>query len=462
MRFRNTLVAAAILLALGAFYYWHEIREAPARQEQEAAAKRFLPLAPDAEVRGVDVRNGAGEIRLEIQEGAGWRLRAPLEAAADEEQVRGLIEALRGLQVVRRPREIPDAAGCGLEPAAAAVTLRPRAGEAISMEIGGRVPVGDGFFARRTGSSEIVVVGGGAERAVSLALDTVRDRRAVRLDSWSVDRLRVERGGSGLALEREADGAWSLKSPIVFPADRETARQMVDDLCGLRAEAFVEGAPAAASLAPPAATVVLAASEGGREERIEIGGPVEGQPRRYLRRADGSVIEVGDAVMQQLDRGVNDFRRREVLGIDRWSVARVEISGAVRRVLEKSPEGGDWRLVDPGTRDLAYDEAAGLLEALYGLKADRFLADPPEPVRRALESPELSVRLESGAEGAVRKDVAVLAGPVDGAVFARVEGVADLFVLPGDALQTVRQAAERLTAAPAPAPAAGTSPAAAP
>jgi len=453
VKFRNTLIAAGVLALLAAYYAWHLHREVPARAAKEAAAARFLPMAPEAEIIAVEVHNGAGEIVLERRDPDGWRLVRPVEARADDDETRSVTEALRGLQVLRRPQGDPGAPAYGLVPPAASVTLKQKEGEPIGFEVGGKASLGDGYYARLAGASELLVVGNGAERALSLAAERLRDRRAVRLDAWGVERLRLERPTGTIALEREADGGWMIREPVTFVADREVVRELVDDVCGLRATGFADGTASGTVPAPPAATLVLGSSQGGVEERVEIGAAPGGQGPRYVKRADGSLIDIGDSALRHLDAPLDEFRRHQVVGLDRWNTHRIEVSGEATATLEKDPAGGEWKLAAPVARDIAFEDAAALLDALDAIKAESFLAAPSDAITAALGQARLRIRLDASpaTDGASARTVEVaFAGPLDGREYAQVAGVTDLFVLGAGSLEQLGAAVTKLTQAPAP------------
>lgn len=455
MRFRNTLIAAGLLALLAGYYAWYHQNRLPAKEAQEAAAARLLPLAPEAEIVAVEVRNGAGEVVLERKDPEGWRLTRPLDARADDNEVRTLTEALRGLQVLRRPQGDVGSPAYGLAPPAASVTLRSREGEPIAFEVGGKASLGVGYYARLAGATELLVVGNGAERALSLAADSLRDRRAVRLDSYGVDRLRLERPSGPIALQREADGSWMIREPIVFAADREVVRELIDDLCGLRATGFAAAAGVAPAFGEPAATIVLGSAQSSAEERVEIAPGVAGQAGRHLKRADGSVIEIADSGLRHLDAPLDEFRRRQVVGLDRWNTKRIEATGEQTATIARDPEGGDWKLTAPVSRDLAFEAAATLLDALDALKAQSFRAVPSDAIAAALRAPRLRLRIEAGpateGDGARTVEVA-FAGPLEGWSYAQVAGVSDLFVLGADSLDVLSAAIAKVTQPPPPSP----------
>ena len=76
MRWQTTAVLAALLLALGAFFYVYEVRWGPAR-EKAAARKGRLFAADTKDVTEVVIKRPEDTVRLK-REGDNWEMLEPL------------------------------------------------------------------------------------------------------------------------------------------------------------------------------------------------------------------------------------------------------------------------------------------------------------------------------------------------------------------------------------------------
>ena len=167
------------------------------------------------------------------------------------------------------------------------------------------------------------------------------------------------------------------------------------------------------------------------------------------------MIEIGDSALRHLDAPLDEFRRRQVVGLDRWNTRRIEVEGEFTASLEKDAAGGEWKLTAPGPRALTFEDAAALLDAIDAIRAESFLSAPSGAITAALGEPRLKMRIEASpaTDGASAKTVeAAFAGPLDGRAYARVTGVSDLFVLGANSIDLLGAAVTKLSQAPAPPP----------
>ncbi len=74
MRWQTTTVLAAILIALGAFYYVYEVRLGPEREKTEGRKGRVFAVEP-ADVTELEIKRTDSTVKLK-REGDGWQILA--------------------------------------------------------------------------------------------------------------------------------------------------------------------------------------------------------------------------------------------------------------------------------------------------------------------------------------------------------------------------------------------------
>jgi hypothetical protein len=185
VRWRNTLVAVLILVALIVFYYLYETRGGEARRLEAQRAGRALGLEDAAAIAVLEVVNEHGALRLEAAGEDGWRLTRPQEARAAEQQVLAVLGSLKRVRVLRRLRAADGAPeDSGLESPGARLTVVPADGRpARVLAVGNPTPLGVGYFARRDGEADVLVVGPGAVQALTLAADELLEPDVGPMDS---------------------------------------------------------------------------------------------------------------------------------------------------------------------------------------------------------------------------------------------------------------------------------------
>src|SRR5213594_334910 len=137
MRWQTTAVLAAILIALGAFYYVYEVRLGPEREKTEGRKGRvFATEAGD--VTAVEIKRTDSVVKLK-REGDGWQVLEPVKARGDrgpiDETVTSVVTARMDREIEANPKTLGD---FGLDRPAVEVTLRLKDGKQIGLAVGAK------------------------------------------------------------------------------------------------------------------------------------------------------------------------------------------------------------------------------------------------------------------------------------------------------------------------------------
>jgi hypothetical protein len=345
-----------------------------------------------------------------VREGGRWWLETPLRDPADDRRVEALLAALvrEPVQTVLTTSELlqrPDAlAEYGLE--SPRVTLRVQApNRMVQIQFGDRTAPGDQVFVQVVGEEELWVVSAEVLRLLPAQPADWRERRWVRVDSGSFDRLTVSNRLGWFALGRDPEGdRWRLEAPLRARVDPDRVQMLWQGLQGLEVLEFVADDPEADAevygFAPPVlalglwrGTSAVAQFEFGRS-------PTNHPDRVYARQAGrAAVVTVPAEPVGGWLAGYADFRDRRLL---RWEgqVSAVEFLGGENFAVHRLPVG--WRILP---WDLPADEALveGLLDWLRRLEVVEFVKDvviEPDLARYGLAPPTRQVVLRRAARGA--------------------------------------------------------------
>src|SRR2546422_11063754 len=101
MRWQTTAILAAILIAVGAFYYVYDVRMAPEREKEAARKGRLWTIEP-ADVNEVTIRRASDTLTLKRQ-GDRWQMLGPASARGDR---RPIADALTTILTANNDRDI--------------------------------------------------------------------------------------------------------------------------------------------------------------------------------------------------------------------------------------------------------------------------------------------------------------------------------------------------------------------
>ena len=395
MRWQTTAVLAAILIALGAFYYVYEVRLGPEREKTEGRKGRVFTVEP-ADVTEVEIKRPDSVVKLK-REGDGWQILEPVKARGD----RGPIdETVTSVVTARMDREIesaPTALGdFGLDKPAAEVTLRLKDGKQLGLVLGAKSPTGVWVYAREAGKPAVFVVGDSVLRDTTRPLADFRDKAVLAFDQKDVTALEIITRDDTIAVE-QADGRWKLTRPRALPADGDTLRDFLEKLRAARVKEFVAEAPR--SLEPfgldrPVKVSIHTGRDKDRATKTLLFGRGDaGKKGVYAMRAgESAVVVIPDETWAAVPKNVAVLRDKTVVEVERDKVTRLEIESP-KGAVTLAQENGRWKITAPEALPADQVEAGAVLFKLRELRAQAFLSEDAAGVPRYLAKPTVRVTI---------------------------------------------------------------------
>jgi len=392
MRNRNLIILALIVVALGAYIYFHE-RHLPTTEERRQQADALFPDLERDEVAGLEIRNTHGTFRI-AKRGDEWHLVEPIAYPADESSVSSLLGSLESLKAERTLAEGEvDPKSYGLDAPSITVKASTADGATSSLEVGDEAALGSNRAVRRNGEPSVILVSGWFVRDLDKPLDGWRSRDVVKIAADDVASLTVLAGSARIQLVRQAE-SWHLLEPLDDVADQDHVRNLIADLDALRVEEFLDDPPPASELGlePPAYTVTILRSSGGDPIKLEFGSSRDRDGRTQIasRRNAEDPFWVDNRAAIRLAKAPVRWRATKVAAFDTWEAERLTITAAGGSATLERKEGM-WTAPDGGEVD--YGAVQDRLATLAALEAVDFdLIEPATP-------PAGTVELELKAPG---------------------------------------------------------------
>ncbi|HXV37749.1 MAG TPA: DUF4340 domain-containing protein, partial [Myxococcota bacterium] len=378
---KTTAILFALAAALASFVYFYEIEGEQARLDAKAAEGRLFRDLEQGAIESIALRAAdAPEIRFERRD-AHWRIVSPLDAAADAFAVDGLAGAIAQLSsesVIEQPRALDV---YGIDAQGTQVRFQGGGSEKV-LRLGKTTPVGGNTYVAIDGDARVFTVVSYQLQPFRKKLDEFRDKQILSFDRAAVKTIRISSSEARLVLERGDDG-WRVASPVDDRADADSVEQLLSSLAYLRASGFVDDAidDAVTGLASPDLAIELEtpAQEGDAEPtiaRLAVGGVKEGGSERYARGSSGALYTISQSSLDDIERGVVDYRdlRLAELAVD--EARRVELGfhtegGETVAIRVERAEDG-WRSDAEPIDSSRLDE---LVRALASLRATDVVAE---------------------------------------------------------------------------------------
>jgi hypothetical protein len=400
MRWQTTAVLAAILIALGAFYYVYEVRMGPEREKTEGRKGRVFAVEP-ADVTELEIKRTDSTVKLK-REGDGWQILAPVNARGDrgpiDETVTSIVTARMDREIEADPKSLGD---FGLDRPAAEITLRLKDGKQAGLVLGAKSPTGVWVYAREAGKPAVFVVGDSVLRDTTRPIAEFRDKTVLAFNQPDVTGLEIDLRDDKIALE-QADGRWKLVRPRTLPADSDTVRDFLEKLRAARVKEFAADSPRSLEPFGLDKPVRLEIHTGRDKDRatktLLVGRPDAAKKGVYaMRPGESTVLLIPEETWTAVPKNVAVLRDKSVVGFDRDKVTRIEIESP-KGAVTLAKEGDRWRITAPQALAADQVEAGAVLFKLRDLRAQAFLTDDASGIPKYLAKPTVRVNvIEQGA-----------------------------------------------------------------
>lgn len=246
MNFRHTLVAAIILVVLGAWVFFFERGKAPEEGTAGTLAS-VLGLNKDR-IWKLQIDRKGDPLWLVREKERGrdvWKLQKPINAVADGEEATRLVGDLADTTVDRVLREdVKDLKPFGLDQPAWELTLSADDGSTRTLLVGGKDPSGSNLYLKRKDAQEVLVVSAySVEGLQSKKADDLRDKTVIAFNKDDVQSFELTSGGQTIRIERAGADAWRITQPIRAKARTEKVNSILMTFQSLKGSKVVADNP---------------------------------------------------------------------------------------------------------------------------------------------------------------------------------------------------------------------------
>ncbi len=355
-----------------------------------------------------------------------WRMTAPTPGATDSAVVDGLVFTVLEVTYKRSFKagaEGVTAKDAGLEPPQAALTITPKDGKEVKLEIGGKVPMSSNYFYRFAGSDTIYESERDFSYDIKREIGDYRGKTPFRIARNSATAVKIEHDGKTYELAKTAGSPdWVMNSPAKAYAANDKVQGIINNLGNLRLDKYVDDAPASLAsyqlekpylriavtteekkLKPssqPAGTTQPAAPEfetTTKTHEILVGGPADtAGTNRFVKLPDQPWVAT--AANASIDNLLpKDLRDLRVTRVSPEGITVIELSmdGATHKLTRAD---GRWR-GEGDLTDVDNEAVQSLCDAFANLKAVDFVDDPARVEKAGFDQPKAVIK--AWASGAV-------------------------------------------------------------
>lgn len=395
---KSTIALVVVLAGLGAYIYfvtWKQ--DATAGESSSKQEKVFAGLETD-KIEEVKVKSEKGDTTSLKKANGTWQVTAPIAATADQSEASGIASSLGQISIVRVIDENPtDLKEYGLATPRIEINFKGAGDKDFrKLSVGDKSPTGADLFAKRNDEKKVFLIPAFQESSFNKGTFDLRDKTVWKFDRDKVDGIEVTAGGKPLALAK-GTGDWKLTRPVEARADFGTVEGLVGRLQSAQMKSMVtENAEAADlkkyGLDKPEVTVNVSA--GSAKATLLVGGKAEDNTIYVRDASKPAVMTVESSLVDELKKGADDYRRKDIFEFRAFNANRVEITRNGQTVaFEKSKGQGQnapdvWKRVAPTPGDVDKDKIDSLLSRLSNMRASSFVG---ADAKTGLDKPAMSV-----------------------------------------------------------------------
>lgn len=393
---RTTIGLVVVLGGLLAYIYfvtWKQPADAPGPKQD----KVFASLEAD-KIEELRIKAESGDTSALKKDKDGWHLAEPVAATASETEVSGITSALSQLEIVRvideKPANLND---YGLVSPRIEVDFKAAGDKDFrTLQIGQKSPTGGNLFAKKKGEDKVFLIAAYQEQTFNRGAFELRDKAALRFDRDKVDRITIDADGKSLELVKSGSD-WNLTKPVKTSSDFSAVEGLIGRLLSAQMKSIASESPSPADLKKygldkPPATVTLGL--GSATAALQIGGKTS-DGALYARDASKPlVMTIDSALADELKKGPDDYRRRELFAFRAYDATRLELTRGAQTVAfdkikgAKPTDEDKWQRAGAKPVDADKEKMSVLLAKLESVRATTFV---DSTAKTGLDSPALTV-----------------------------------------------------------------------
>ncbi len=388
--FRSIGILGVLLLGLVAYLYFVDSKK-PVDQAEEKA-KVFAGLEAD-KIEEIKIETVAGGTAVAQRAADGWKLVNPTPARADDSELSSITSNLASVTVERVVDEAPKNLGdYGLKEPVVQVTFKTKGAKNYrTLDLGTKTPTGSDMYARVDGDKKVFLVQSYLDSTFNKKPFDLRDKKVLNFDRDKVDRIEVADGDKLLTLAK-AGGEWRVAAPVEARGDFGAIEQLISRVQSAQMKSVASEAATALKeygLDKPATTVTLGL--GSARAALAIGKKADGGDLYARDVSKSQVVTVGADLLTDLQKGVTEYRRKDVFEFRPYNLTRLEVTRGndvttFDRLKGKGKDGADvWQNVT-AKKPVDGTKFEAFLAKLSALRAQSF---PDAKAKTGLDAPVL-------------------------------------------------------------------------
>jgi hypothetical protein len=437
MRFKGTLILLIIVLALGAYVYFYEIKGGEQREKAKESENQVWKLE-DRNIQQIDLISAGEHIAAARKGEREWVLTVPRQLDADSDELSRIASSASSL---RREsvldQNVSDLAKFGLDPAQSSLKLKTKDGKEYGIDFGNNNPSGNFAYAAIPHQKAVFLIPTPTVEAFKKKLDDLRDHSVLRFQQPEAQSITIRSSKGDVDLIKDNNDRWWFNGAEKRAADSPRVRGILNALSMGKIKEFFNDNPqdyADPGFDKPIIDVRLTYGKDKAIKHLIIGTDksklrkkaskdaasklAEATPELYLAKDDSrpDLFFVEKDIVDKLLVPPDSLREKALIAIQRWDVDSIILTNT-KGSFSFVKTGGEWYLAAP-KKKAKWDAISGILDAME--KPVKGWVDKPSSLEAyGLDKPKIHIVLKQGTN--ILADCSFGKAAKDG-IFAQVKG----------------------------------------
>jgi len=400
MNWRTTLVLAAIVLAVFAYFRFFELKQ-PGTEEAKRQAQNVVNFER-AKIDGVVIQNGDDKIEMRRRDNK-WRLETPIKDQADGSLIENLLSDLENWQkdATISAKEIEADKSKLNEYGLNKPKLRLKLlGQDRPPEIffGKDAALEGKMYVRLDDSKETFLAAQTVKKDIEKKPEEFRDRKLTDLSTAQVSRVVLKLPVGEMELEKRNDH-WEILKPLRARGDDQKIADLIAQVTTARIQQFVAD-DHGDRLAEPRGAITLFTKDDKQGQLLQIGGIAQKEKDQvYVRSASrGFVYTLPKKIEEVLNTRPDDLRDRHLVRIDTNILDRITIDAPAKGKIVLARKNENWTIASHNNVPANSGEIRRLIDTLQNEQVTKFVEDVASNLPKyGLDKPQLRLILSSFA-----------------------------------------------------------------
>lgn len=285
--YRNAIILLVIVALLVGAYFLVRNKKA---NEPLSQPKQYDKLTDfiSTDIESVTLENRDGTFVI-VKKDEEWALSTPTDLRYDPSALSSIVINLASVVTDKLIEEnAQDLSIYGFDKPAVA-RVKPKDGDAVTIEVGSQTPTKTGYYARLAGSNKVYTISTYTAEKITSGRNSMRTRQLFDIAADEINKFALHRNGQ-IVFESVKDGTvWSMQAPIKGSMNESSFLAMVDAVANTTVVEFIEdesGDLSAYGLDKPVYEVIFSTEKAG-EMKLQFG---------LERKSDSSIYAKLDGV----------------------------------------------------------------------------------------------------------------------------------------------------------------------